>query len=378
MPKRLIVCCDGTWNTPDQTSRGQLVPTNVTKIALSVAAEDPAGVSQWLYYHPGVGVGRWDHFRGGAFGVGLSRNVIDAYRFLVNSFEPGDELFFFGFSRGAFTARSLVGLVRNSGVLRREHADRIKQAYALYRSRQAHPRGIAATLFRRSYCHEPRIRFIGVWDTVGALGIPDLGFGLSRLFNRRWRFHDTTLSSHVDAAFQALAIDEKRRPFAPAVWQPQPEATDQVLEQVWFSGVHCDVGGGYPATSLSDVALLWMVEKATGCGLALTPDAFAGASMSAGGDGRTPIGREFVARPDPLGPLHESRTRFYRLVRPYLRPIGKSGSSREAVASTAVQRRDKLADYKPVNLSSYLHDPKHRVADVARATTADPRHVPTH
>ena len=372
MPKRLVVCCDGTWNTPDQTSRGQPTPTNVTKIALSVAAVDPTGISQRLYYHPGVGVGPWDHFRGGAFGVGLSRNVIDAYRFLVDSYEPGDELFFFGFSRGAFTARSVVGLVRNSGILRREHADRSNEAYMLYRSRRAHPRGVAATLFRRSYCHEPRIRFIGVWDTVGALGIPDLGFGLSRLFNRRWRFHDTTLSSHVDAAFQALAIDERRRPFAPAVWQPQPDATDQVLEQVWFSGVHCDVGGGYPATSLSDVALLWMVEKATDCGLAFIPDAFAGALAPDGADRPTPTGREFVARPDPLGTHHESRTRFYRLVRPYLRPIGGSDNSFEAVASTAMQRREKLADYKPANLSSYLQNPKHRVADVGCVTTAGP------
>ena len=111
-----------------------------------------------------------ERIRGGAFGFGLSRDVCDTYRFLVQNYEPGDELFFFGFSRGAFTARSTVGLVRNAGILRPEHVDRVSEAYALYRSRTntKTPRGREATLFRRSYSYEPRIRFVGVWDTVGA------------------------------------------------------------------------------------------------------------------------------------------------------------------------------------------------------------------
>lgn len=351
MPKRLVMCCDGTWNTPDQASDRQPCPTNVTKVALSVAPTDGQGIRQCLYYHPGVGTGRWDHFRGGAFGVGLSANVIDTYRFLVENYEPGDELFFFGFSRGAFTARSTVGMVRNSGILRRTNADRIEEAYALYRSREAHPRGVAATLFRRSYSHEPRIRFIGVWDTVGSLGIPNLGFGLSRLFNRRWQFHDTALSSHVDAAFQALAIDEKRRPFAPAVWQPQPEAVNQVVEQIWFTGVHCDVGGGYPDTSLSDLALLWLAEKARACGLAFAPGAFPADGREAAAPGTSV---DFTVNPEPLGRLHNSRTKFYRLIRPYSRPIGTTDPADESAASTAALRYDKDPEYRPANLAAYL------------------------
>ena len=122
MSKRLVVCCDGTWNTPDQ-----LAPTNVTKVALAVAPTDSAGHKQLMFYHEGVGTNRWERIWGGAFGFGLSRNVCDTYRFLVQNFEPGDELFFFGFSRGAFTARSTVGLVQNCGILRREHADRLKK-----------------------------------------------------------------------------------------------------------------------------------------------------------------------------------------------------------------------------------------------------------
>jgi hypothetical protein len=271
VPKRLVVCCDGTWNTADQAISGHPSPTNVTKLALALAAEDAAGARQCVYYHPGVGTSRWERLSGGAFGVGLSRNVLDGYRFLIDNYESGDLLYLFGFSRGAFTARSLAGLIRNSGILRRENVDRIDQAWALYRSSADTPRGVAATLFRRAYSFEPRIQFIGVWDTVGALGIPTFGPRwlkpiVSRI-NHRWEFHDTKLSTRVKGAFQALAIDEQRAAFAPAVWHQQPGADGQKLRQVWFTGVHCDIGGGYPETSLSDIALLWMADRTRPAGI---------------------------------------------------------------------------------------------------------------
>ena len=184
--------------------------------------------------------------RGGAFGVGLSRNVRECYRFLVENYEPGDELFFFGFSRGAFTARSPAGMVRNSGILRREHANRLDDAFALYRSRDdaRAPRGTKATLFRRSFSHEPRIHFIGVWDTVGALGIPVIGLGLAALVNRRWGFHDTALSRTVDLAYHALAIDEERGPFVPAMWHQQARPASRPSSRSGSPGAHSDVGGG--------------------------------------------------------------------------------------------------------------------------------------
>ena len=128
MSKRLVLCCDGTWNSPDQKS-----PTNVTKLALAIAPVDAMGGEQRIFYHCGLGTNRWERIRGGAFGFGLSRNVRDAYRFIVQTFEPGDELFFLGFSRGAYTARSTAGFVRNCGILRREHEDRVDEAYTLYR-----------------------------------------------------------------------------------------------------------------------------------------------------------------------------------------------------------------------------------------------------
>ncbi len=266
--KRLVVCCDGTWSSRDQGS-----PTNVVKLHGALAEVGADGVPQLTHYVQGVGTKRWQRLVGGAFGWGLSQNVQEGYRFLVENFEPGDELFLFGFSRGAYTARSLAGLVRNAGILRTVHADKIDEAYALYRDRAKHPRGEESAKFRATYSHESRIRCIGVWDTVGSLGIPITGVHLLKVLNRPWQFHDTDLSSQVDAAFHALAIDERRGPFTPTLWsRPDP---DQQVEQVWFSGVHSDVGGGYSDDDLADIALLWMVDRARGCGLAVDdlPDA---------------------------------------------------------------------------------------------------------
>ena len=362
MPKRLVVCCDGTWNTPDQLRGGRPAPTNVTKVALSVAPKDFAGRDQRTFYHRGVGTDRWERVRGGAFGFGLSRNVRDTYRFLVQAFEPGDELFFFGFSRGAFTARSTAGFVRNCGILRREHAGRVNEAYALYRNRRnrTQPRSVEAQLFRRSYSYETRIRFIGVWDTVGALGIPLNGLRLVNLLNRRWQFHDTDLSTTVDAAFQALAIDEKRRPFRPTIWKQQANAVGQRLEQVWFAGVHSDVGGGYPDPALAEIALRWMVDRASACGLVFKADAFAPLPPSEDETLRH-TGRYVV--PDALGQLHESRTGFYRLLPPLVRSLGVTDHRHEYVASSAIERRRRMPAYAPPGLVTYL-DRAHQVTQV--------------
>jgi uncharacterized protein (DUF2235 family) len=357
--KRLVVCCDGTWNTPDQRTSGKPSPTNVTKVALAVAPQDHQGREQRTFYHLGVGTNRRERISGGAFGFGLSRDVRDTYRFIVDNFEPGDELFFFGFSRGAFTARSTAGFVRNCGILRRSQADRLDEAYALYRNRSSttHPRSIEATLFRRSYSHEPRIHFIGVWDTVGALGIPLDGGRLVNFLNRRWQFHDTNLSSIVDAAYQALAIDERRGPFRPTLWTPQPDAPEeQTIEQVWFTGVHCDVGGGYLEHDLSDVALLWIVERARRSGLRFDPDAFGRcrAGDPAPSDVDATLHSRTCVTPDPLGDQHNSRNGFYRLFPPYDRKLGVTDARHEYVASSAVARYKNVPSYAPPGLVAYL------------------------
>lgn len=360
MAKRLVVCCDGTWNFADQQSK-----TNVTKVALSVRPGPAAGKDQRIYYHSGVGTHRWERLRGGAFGVGLSRNVIDAYRFLIETYEPDDELFLFGFSRGAFTARSLAGLVRNSGILRRDHAGRVKEAWALYRDRIEKPSGTASTLFRRSYAHETETHFIGVWDTVGALGIPvpgpkRLGPVVNR-FNRRWAFHDTELSSWVKAAFHALAIDEQRSAFRPTLWHQQPGSAEQgqELKQVWFAGTHCDVGGGYQGTGLSDISLLWMVDQARRYGLEFDTEALSEAGPR---DMPPDRGIDFGVRPDPMGTVHNSRRGPYRLAKPLHRPLGRGMDDEgrldgnEFLTASAKERYDRDADYRPPELGRYLAD----------------------
>ncbi|MHB9863486.1 DUF2235 domain-containing protein [Streptomyces sp. YIM S03343] len=360
MTRRLVVCCDGTWNFADQPSK-----TNVSKIALSVHPGPATGKDQRVYYHSGVGTHRWEHLGGGAFGVGLSRDVTDAYRFLVQTYQPGDELFLFGFSRGAFTARSLAGLVRNSGIVRRDHTDRIRQAWALYRDRIEKPSGVASTLFRRSYAHETEIHFIGVWDTVGALGIPVpdprwLQPAVHR-FNRRWAFHDTELSSWVKAAFHALSIDEQRSAFQPTLWHQQPGAAEQgqELKQVWFAGSHSDVGGGYEETGLSDIALLWMAEQAGRHGLEFDSEVLSAvgpSEMKAGGS----VG--FGVRPDSSGTLHPSRTGLYRLGEPLHRPLGCATDEKgnldgnEFLGVPAKNRYDTIGDYRPPELQRYLTD----------------------
>ena len=181
MRKRIVVCCDGTWNTANQEQGGVPCPTNVAKITAALAEQDANGVQQIPLYQPGVGTNRWKRLRGGAFGVGLSRNIRTLYHQLIKIYEPDDEIFLFGFSRGAYTARSLAGLIRKSGILQPRHAARIEEAWSLYRNSPDKPSAPGPTRFRESYSFQPRIRFIGVWDTVGALGIPlRHGCGVSR------------------------------------------------------------------------------------------------------------------------------------------------------------------------------------------------------
>ncbi|HEY8693279.1 MAG TPA: DUF2235 domain-containing protein [Chloroflexota bacterium] len=340
--RRLVVCCDGTWNTPDEKDEGIDTCSNVTKLALGVAARDPRGTEQLVFYDNGVGTSALDHWRGGLFGIGLSRKVQDAYVFLVQNYEPGDEIFLFGFSRGAYTVRSTAGFIRNSGLLKRAYLGKLADAYELYRDRSdaTHPRAVESRLFRKSFAHEIRIKFIGVWDTVGALGVPDLP--TIPAISARWKFHDVTLSSYVDNAFQALAVDERRKPFEPTLWQQEvPAPAQQALEQVWFSGVHTNVGGGYRDSGLSDLALQWMIAKAEICGLAV---------------------EGIDAYPNPLGKLRDSMTWYYRLFGDGLRPItaqrldeqGKPTITNESVAATAKVRWDQDPGYRPPNLGAYL------------------------
>lgn len=284
--KRLVICCDGTWSTLANTH-----PTNVALMAQTVAQRDADGNPQIVYYDDGVGVevGRMDMFSA-AFGNGLDYKIQEAYEFLTFNYEPGDQLYFFGYSRGAYTVRSLAGLVRKAGILQRRHAAQTKAAMELYRS-DIHPSDREAEDFRLAFAaawpkldatgmhavmggmsYDLRVRYLGVWDTVGSLGIPrKMPFAQS--VNKKYEFHDLDLSRSVLSARQAVAIDERRGPFAPSLWS-NPEqfnipGVPPRVEQVWFAGDHGCVGGGNPAVGLSSCALIWIAEGAEAAGLAM-------------------------------------------------------------------------------------------------------------
>jgi uncharacterized protein (DUF2235 family) len=201
----------------------------------------------------------------------LEENILECYRFLVHNFSPADRLYFFGFSRGAYTVRSLAGMVRKCGILKSTSEEDIHKAYDFYRDRrdETRPSGeLGARRFRSEWSYDAEIHCLGVWDTVGSLGIPT-GGPIGMLSRKRHGFHDVRLSSRVRNAFHAIAIDERRKPFAPALWEVKESdlVEGQRVEQRWFCGVHSDVGGGYPDTSLSDLTLKWMIDKASDCDL---------------------------------------------------------------------------------------------------------------
>ena len=268
-PKRLVVCCDGTWNTPEMDS-----PTNVVRLAGNVLPRSGDGVLQLLYYDAGVGTGGWmDRLVGGALGEGLDTNVREAYRFIANNHAEGDEIHLFGFSRGAYTVRSLAGMIGYAGLLGRDQMTLVGQAYELYRHGKSADRD-AAKAFRAGHgTNVPPITLLGCWDTVGALGIPDKlpGIPLDQAFTDRYRWLDFNLGKHVQAALHAVAIDERRKEFAHTpMYSGSP---DQVLHEVWFPGDHGCVGGGTEHKEpLSRTALEWMVEQIRELGLGLAID----------------------------------------------------------------------------------------------------------
>ncbi|WP_296597130.1 DUF2235 domain-containing protein [Phenylobacterium sp.] len=353
--KRLAVFCDGTWNDLRMPSL-----TNVARLAKCVSREGWDGRAQVVFYDAGVGVStgvsplvdRLVGLLGGALGRGIDEKIETAYRFLVLNYEPGDEIFVFGFSRGAYTARSLVGLIRKCGIVRRDCFEQIPEALRLYRSKAA-PSDSELINFRASYGarvpgtgrpiatgpedlseapldtardasgHPPdvwarrairmsqvdsegaekevpppepppleiyRMMYVGLWDTVGSLGLPPSIPILSRLLNRKYRFHDTRASSLISSLRHACALDEDRKVFditevtnidrlngewainnglqidyadRPGFVQPW----DRPFQQCWFPGGHGSVGGGNPERGLSSGALVWVAVGALRAGL---------------------------------------------------------------------------------------------------------------
>jgi uncharacterized protein (DUF2235 family) len=274
--KRIITCSDGTWNKPGTIDQGIEVKTNVEKMYLNICATGAYNIKQVKAYDQGVGSGYspLDKIKGGATGEGIDKNIKDMYAFICINYHIGDEIYLFGFSRGAYTARSLAGFIRNCGILKPEHISLVDTAYNLYRDRNSYsePDSDLMQSWRVQYCFEDvtPIQFIGVWDTVGSLGVPLKVF---KDFNvKKYQFHDCTLSSFVKNAYHALAIDERRKLFTPTLWTLSKSVVanpdhPQKMEQRWFSGVHSNIGGGYSDAGLSDLTLDWISKKAADVGL---------------------------------------------------------------------------------------------------------------
>ena len=212
---------------------------------------------------------------GGAFGWGIDQDILDGYTFIAQNYEPGDQICLFGFSRGAYTVRSLAGLINCSGLLVPDKVERLKHdAYELYRDREITPSHPTAVDFRQNNGDRVPILLMGCWDTVGSLGIPDVvsWLPIDSWINQRYRFHDETLSSIIQNACHAVAIDERRKALdvTPMQKSDDPNSQAQVVKQIWFPGVHGCVGGGKRINrGLSDAALKWMIDEASVLGLTL-------------------------------------------------------------------------------------------------------------
>jgi hypothetical protein len=318
--RRLIVCCDGTWNSPLQARE-----TNVVQLLRAIKPVGCAGgrpVTQIAYYHLGVGTGNFvDRWLGGLAGLGLSGTVKACYGFLVDNYQPDDEILLFGFSRGAYVVRSVAGMLDVVGLLHKDEMFRFAEAWDYYasRPRKRNPQHLQQIAPRR---RRADISCLAVWDTVGALGVPG-----TRVCAQAVAFHQTMLGGNVRYAFQALALDERRGNFQPAVWVGNPAATDQLLEQVWFPGVHSNIGGGYLQHGLSDATLLWMLDRVQHYGLLdIDLDTIRGAVA------------RYCAEKCARGTLKDSRTYFWKaLACPVPRPVAITDDS-ERVHETALIR----------------------------------------
>lgn len=280
--KQIVILIDGTWcdeDSPLDTNIAKLDPANPKVKAPLIRRTAADGMAQRVFYHTGVGAEPdfLKHILGGAIGIGLKRIVQECYDTVVANYESGDELYLVGFSRGAYAARALGGLIGASGIQRRTDEQTFEAAWANYRVNPAARNAPASrsdkaatdayrSAAARGAFHEDRaITCIAVFDTVGSYGVP-AGFGLAALA-RYWAlfalgFHDTEIGDTVDFGLHAVAVDEHRRPFVPTLWtSPKGKPPKAHVEQTWFPGAHSNVGGGYAETGLSDAALIWMIAR---------------------------------------------------------------------------------------------------------------------
>ncbi|MDW7692049.1 DUF2235 domain-containing protein [Flammeovirgaceae bacterium SG7u.111] len=311
MGKNIVVCYDGTGNEYGKNN------TNVVKTFESIIRDK----EQIGFYDPGVGtfsvLGRnlgkkVGIILGQAFGSGLQQNIEDGYEYLMNRYEPGDKLYIFGFSRGAFTARALAGMLHKFGLLQKGSKNLIPYVSKMYNEKRF---GVAND-FKKGFCNECKPHFVGVWDTVGSLG---------SIHSKT--FYDAKLNPDVTYGYHAISIDEKRSKFPVSLWDELArEQAYQTIEQAWFAGVHSDVGGWYTETGLSDIALGWMMDKAQAAGLKLKD------------------GWEKKLKQDCHCKSHESREGFWKVWKAVMRQIPENSLIHKSV----VDRMNKNPAYRPI------------------------------
>ncbi len=354
--KKLVICFDGTWNTKDQEENGILIPTNVVKIYNAVANEDDKGIRQLKYYHPGLGGegGIVKSITGGAFGAGITRHICSAYHWIASNYEEGDEIFLYGFSRGAFTVRSLAGFL-GKGLL---NLDNLQDKESWRRVHKAYSEGYRKKDPLSSDWKENNwkffndgaaveVKFLGVWDTVGALGIPD-DLEILNIFDTKssWQFHDTKLGKHIKSARHAMAIDEIRSSFTVTRWESEKERD---IKEVWFPGVHSDVGGGYAQTDLSNGALLWMMQESENSSLKF----------------RKNIKKTIKA--DPLGVMHDSYKGIFAKMRSRPRSIAAIDKKKNKnLFHSSVFERQKISpiEYFPYHPTTILGINESKTIDI--------------
>jgi len=353
---------DGTWNNVDDN-------TNVWRLK-SLCAKS---AEQDVYYSAGVGTQSGEHLSGGMFGIGINEEVINAYEWLVEHFEPDAQLFIFGFSRGAFTARSLAGFISKCGLLKAGSPVSMKQLYQRYRKGTAQSvlalgKVVEGELAQedkwiKEYSRAVPIWFQGVWDTVGSLGVPLPC--VPKVSRADFAFLETDLRINDTHAYHALAIDEHREAFAPTLWTKStpkqgetfpPRSLDHV-EQRWFVGAHANVGGGYEDDLLAQVPLKWLMNKAIAHGLV-----FKDTVVIDGDENTCPIH-------DSLGEMAHGIYEVLTLGKHHYRPIGvepvDTGDAvtttiNETVDATVFDRWRYDGTYRPNNLLDWA---KRRTVD---------------
>ncbi len=329
MPKNIVIFSDGTGQ-----EGGEGHNTNIYKLFNMV--EDRTS-EQIVFYDRGLGTG-WRKVTGNVGGMGISNNILECYEFLFENFTAGDQIYLFGFSRGATTVRSLSGFIHLFGILPKSRRELIKKAYKIYKIKNKQKRERKAKNFiKKHHTMWCKIKFLGVWDTVAALGVPfkTIDVILDKIPFFKHRFHNLSLSASVENACHALAIDDERKTFHPTLWENRNLLDYQSMKQVWFCGMHTDVGGGYKEQKLSDIPLVWMIQMAVRYGLKIYPR------------------HEIGIKQDADGVMHNSRgTTLSKLYRKKARTWNSSTHGKPRIHESVLKRElnkqnKKIPPYDP-------------------------------